>query len=84
MNLRMAVSTGMVDEIKVIGSLRGGGMPGFNMAPLTDPAHFGKQHLVMVRAVGVMTIQTILRHRRMRPQKRASFFSVTFIAGFID
>jgi hypothetical protein len=51
------------------------------LAELRSPA---AQEFVVIAAVGNMTIQAILIHRRMGPHKGAPFLGMALITKFID
>ena len=51
---------------------------------LAEPWLFDREHIVMDRAVRVMTAQTVFQHRRVFPQKRAALIRVALIAVFVD
>ena len=59
-------------------------MAGIIMAVPADLGHPTVQKFVVIAAVGNMTIQAILIHRRMGPHKGASFLGMALITKFID
>jgi hypothetical protein len=56
-------------------------MAGPDMAPLAQERLPSHEHMIVVRAMRIMAIQTIFPDRRMLPDKRTAFVGMAGIAG---
>ena len=54
------------------------------MALLAQQRRLDLQHLLVVRAVGVVAVQAVLAHRRVLPQERAALLGVAGVAVLVD
>jgi len=56
----------------------------FHVTPVAEAWLRDLQELVVIGAVGFMTVRAIFAHRRMLPEKRSAFLRVAAIAVLID
>jgi hypothetical protein len=61
-----------------------GGMLACIMAALAKERHLSDKKLRVVAPVGFMAGEAVLRHRRMLPHERPSFFCMAFVTELID
>lgn len=94
MYLSVAIQTGFAYQPEVARAPTGGvqlripdavlpGMPGCNMALLTQQWLAGNQHVVIYRAVWCMAIGAVILDRFVLKQKRTTLFRVATVTGFI-
>ena len=59
-------------------------MPCVQVAPLAEERKLRHEHLVVVRAVGVVAVQAVLANRRVLPEKRPALLRVAGQALLVD
>lgn len=87
-NIRMTIQTGISHDLVMVcingrQIIRGRGMARRDMTALAKERKPRHEHMLIVRAMWIMAIQTIFAHRRMLIKERSTLIRVTGVASLI-
>jgi hypothetical protein len=87
-NIRVTIQTGITHDLVVVRTDRcliigGRGMARRDMTALAEERQPRHEHMLVMRAMRIMAIQTIFAHRRMLIKERSALIRVTGVASLI-
>lgn len=90
-DLRMTIQAVSPEQVlrwrivrQTLGAAREARMPGLRVARLAQHGSAQAQHTRVVRPVWIVAIRAVFRDRRMLPQVRPAFFSMTIETGIVQ